>query len=126
MTVFHINHFINPVFDLYFRYLIRSITFRKKLFFSAYKMGPISTLQTFHRVFGFNFYRSQDIHQYSTEIVQFLISPTFYPKQNYLVLYVVQILFIYRVNLALQSLVGGCKQLPGKGKARSSIKVPVT
>lgn len=39
MTVFHINIFINPVFDFYFRYLIRSITFRKKLFFLCLQNG---------------------------------------------------------------------------------------
>lgn len=89
--------FTNAVFDLHFRYLIRSITFIKNFFLCLQNGSNIYSLD-----FPLSFDLFFTVHKIYTniEIVQLLIL-AFYSNQNNLVLYVVQILFIYRVKLAL-------------------------
>ena len=53
--------FTNAVFDLHFRYLIRSITFIKNFFLCLQNGSNIYSLDF---PLSFIFYRSQDIHQY--------------------------------------------------------------
>lgn len=66
-------------FFYYFRHLDESTTFRNNFFLLLQNGSNIYSLDI---SLSFNFYHSQDTHQYSAEIGPFLISLAFNPRQT--------------------------------------------